>query len=75
MKPPVKVRDLDSLPEMVTVSEAAAILRCGESTVRMMIRTKRLEAEPVGRLIRIRRMSLERIVRGERERPALRAVK
>lgn len=66
---------LDSLPEMVTVSEAGSVLRCCDAAVRGMVLRGELEAERVGRLIRIRRCSLERIVRGTEARPALRVVK
>jgi excisionase family DNA binding protein len=72
MREPIPV---DSLPEMTTVSEAGAVLRVSDTAVRGMVLRGELEAERVGRLIRIRRSSLERLVRGTRDRPALRAVK
>ena len=66
---------VDSLPELTTVPEAGRVLRCGDAAVRGMVVRGELESERVGRLIRIRRSSLERIVRGEAERPGLRVVK
>ena len=65
---------VDSLPELTTVPEAGRVLRCGDAAVRGMVLRGELEAERVGRLIRIRRSSLEKIVRGEPERQTLRAV-
>jgi excisionase family DNA binding protein len=55
---------LDGLPELITVNEAASVLRCSSSVVRGMLARRELEAQRVGRLVRIRRSSLERIVRG-----------
>ena len=72
-------RLLDELPELVTVPEFSAVLRIGRSAAYELVgaldRGGQLEVVRIGRLIRIRRSSLERLVRGETERPVLRAVK
>ena len=65
---------LDDLPELVTIPEAGAVLRCSDAAVRGMLARGELEHERVGRLVRIRRSSLERIVRGIRSPAHLRAV-
>ena len=56
---------LDDLPELITVPETASVLRCGPTTVREMLRRGELCPVKVGRLVRIRRAELEKIVRGE----------
>lgn len=49
---------------VLTVSEAAALLRVSPKTVRRMIRRGELLSFHVGRLVRIRRDSLERLAGG-----------
>ncbi len=56
---------LHELAELVTVREAAGVLRCGDTTVRGMLAAGQLTRVDVGRLVRIRRAELERIVRGK----------
>lgn len=45
-------------PEVLTVKEAAALLRCGVSTLYAGVRRKKIPAFRVGRLLRFKRSEL-----------------
>ena len=72
-----ETKRLDELPELVTVREVSGVLRCCDSTVREMLRRGELQELRVGRKVLIRRVELERFVRGETkdEAPRLRVAR
>jgi len=49
---------IDSLPNLMRVSEVAVFLDCGEGTVRAMVRAGQLTSVRLGRLLRIPRCSI-----------------
>ena len=56
---------VENLPELTTVDEARSVLRVSKTLLYEMVRSEQLHALRIGRLIRIRRSELERLVRGE----------
>lgn len=48
--------------DLITVREAAQLLRCSEAAVRKWVYQRRLPAAKVGRLVRLRREDLEAAV-------------
>lgn len=59
MEPPPR---LDTLPDLVTVDEAATVLRCSPATVRRLIHAGKLKRLKVGRLDRLPRIALEEFI-------------
>jgi excisionase family DNA binding protein len=55
----------DSLAPLLTVHEAAAILKVNPRTMWRLIKDERLAVIHVGRLVRIRREALAALIRGE----------
>ncbi|ADU51839.1 DNA binding domain protein, excisionase family [Thermaerobacter marianensis DSM 12885] len=55
------------VPEVMTVSEAAAYLRVDERTVRRLLREGRLPGRKVGRQWRLHKVALDRFLDGEEE--------
>ena len=52
---------LETMPDLVTVGQAAEWLGCSVVTVRRMIAAGRLKRVKVGRLDRVPRLALERL--------------
>lgn len=58
---------LDDLPLVLTVAEAADVLRIGQRQLRQLIARRELYAARVGRSIRIPRSSIETFLSGPRD--------
>ena len=56
---------VEDLPDLCDVPDTAGKLGCSEGVVREMARKGQLEAVRLGRLVRIRRSSIARLVNGE----------
>lgn len=54
---------LDALPELLTVEEIAAFLRCGRGTAYALIARGELPSVRIGRLVRVPRAAIEALVR------------
>ena len=61
---------VDGLPELCTIEEVAAVLRIGRTLAYELARCGQIRAVRLGRLIRVPRAEIERIVRGEPAPPA-----
>lgn len=56
---------LETMPDLITVDQAAAWLGCSVVTVRRMIHAGKLSRVKVGRLDRVPRAALERMREGQ----------
>jgi excisionase family DNA binding protein len=62
-RPERRPASLDALPELLTVDELAAFLRCGRGTAYALIARGDLPAVRIGRLLRVPRQALAAMVR------------
>jgi excisionase family DNA binding protein len=60
---------VSELAELASVREVAAVLSASEYAVRELVRTQKLEARRLGRLLRVTRASVQRFVHGEAPAP------
>lgn len=58
------MKNIDELPSLLTVPEAAEVLRIGKRQMYEIVKTGRIKAITFGRSIRVPRVAIEALING-----------